>query len=162
MKKYLPVMLMTFVLLLTMVGCSTANALQQLDVVEDKVEAKLDAAEDKLEDTLREAVNPAPAAEPAPTQPVAEPRQEQSEPVQTQPPVSESAQRLTEEQVQKIALDYLGYTADQVTRLRSSFEIDDGFPQYDVEFYAGDWEYEFEIHAEDGRILSYDKDHKYD
>jgi hypothetical protein len=31
-----------------------------------------------------------------------------------------------------------------------------------VEFYHGDWEYEFEIHGETGKILSYDKDHKYD
>ena len=62
----------------------------------------------------------------------------------------------------KIALDYLGLTADQVQRLRTGYEIDDGIPQYDVEFLEGDWEYEFEIHAETGKILSFDKDHKYD
>ena len=41
-------------------------------------------------------------------------------------------------------------------------EIDDGTGHYDVQFHAGDWEYEFEIHGETGKILSCDKDSKYD
>ena len=69
---------------------------------------------------------------------------------------------LTEEQAAKIALDYLELTADQVTGLRTGYEIDDGIPQYDVQFHQGDWEYEFEIHGETGKILSYDKEHRYD
>ena len=72
------------------------------------------------------------------------------------------ADALTREEAEKIALDYLGFTAEQVTRLRTEYEIDDGLPQFDIEFIQGDWEYEFEIHAENGQILSYDKDHKYD
>ena len=150
MKKQLTAVLMIFVLLLTMVGCSAANAVQMLDAAEDKVEAKLDVAEEKLEKSLREAVVP---AVPVETRPI---------PVETIPAVTEPAGKLTREQAEKIALDYLGFTADQVTRLHSEYEIDDGIPQFDVEFHQGDWEYEFEIHAENGRILSYDKDHKYD
>jgi len=69
---------------------------------------------------------------------------------------------VTKEEAEKIALDYAGFTADQVSRLRTEYEIDDGIPQFDVQFYEGDWEYEFEIHAENGKILSFDKDHKYD
>ena len=76
------------------------------------------------------------------------------------PPANQPAQLLTEAQVLQIALDYLGFTADQVTRLRTDYEIDDGIPQFDVEFHQGDWEYEFEIHGEDGRILSFDKDYR--
>lgn len=142
MRKQLTAVLMIFALLLTMVGCSAANAVQMLDVAEDKVEEKLDTAEKKLEESLLEVAVPAP--------------------VETIPAVTEPAGKLTREQAEKIALDYLGYTADQVTRLHSEYEIDDGIPQFDVEFHQGDWEYEFEIHAENGRILSYDKDHKYD
>ena len=78
------------------------------------------------------------------------------------PAAEKSQELLTKEQTQQIALDYLGITQEQVSRLHVTFEIDDGIPQYDVEFYHGDWEYEFEIHAENGQILSYDKDHKYD
>ena len=141
---------MILALLLTMVGCSAANAVQMLDAAEDKVEAKLDAAEEKLEKSLREAAAPAVPVETRPA------------PVETIPAVTEPAGKLTREQAEKIAFDYLGFTADQVTRLHSEYEIDDGIPQFDVEFHQGDWEYEFEIHAENGRILSYDKDHKYD
>lgn len=150
MKKQLTAVLMILALLLTMVGCSAANAVQMLDAAEDKVEAKLDAAEEKLEKSFREAAAPAVPVETRPA------------PVETIPAVTEPAGKLTREQAEKIALDYLGFTADQVTRLHSEYEIDDGIPQFDVEFHQGDWEYEFEIHAENGRILSYDKDHKYD
>ena len=145
MKIQFIALFLMFAILLTMAGCSTVNAVQKLDAAEDVVEEKLDAAEEKLEERLQNIVNPVPEASSAPTQaPVEQP------------------QMLTEEEARQIALDYLGFTADQVTRLRSQYEIDDGIPQFDIEFYQGDWEYEFEIHAEDGRILSYDKDHKYD
>ena len=165
MKKQLTAVLLIFALLLTMSGCSVAHAVQKLDAAEDRVEAKLDAAEDraeakldaaedKLEASLRNNGSPAPAAAskeavPAPT------------PVETQP-VPENTQKLTEEQALEIALKHLGFSADQITRLRTEYEIDDGIPQFDIEFHQGDWEYEFEIHAENGKILSYDKDHKYD
>lgn len=145
MKKQLTAVLLIFALLLTMSGCSVAHAVQKLDAAEDRVEDKLDAAEDKLEDSLRKTVTHAPKEEPP-------------APTETQP----APEKLTQEQALKIALDHLGFTADQVTRLRTEYEIDDGIPQYDIEFHQGDWEYEFEIHAENGKILSYDKDHKYD
>ena len=151
MKKQLTAVFLIFALLLTMTGCSVANAAQKLDAAEDQVEAKLDAAGDKLEDSLRKAVSPAPSAAPAPTVPARVP-----------PEPTESPRRLTEEEAVQIALDHLGFTADQVTRLRTEYEIDDGIPQFDIEFHQGDWEYDFEIHAENGQIISYDKDHKYD
>ena len=141
MRKQLTICLMLFALLMTMAGCSAANAVRMLDAAEDQVEAKLDAAEKKLEDRLRDAVLPAP---------------------ETNPAASEPSGKLTREQAEKIALDYLGLTADQVTHMHSEYEMDDGIPQYNVEFHEGDWEYEFEIDAKTGKILSYDKDHKYD
>ena len=165
MKKQLTTVLLIFALLLTMSGCSVANAVQKLDAAEDQVESKLDAAEDrveakldavenKLEDNLRKDAPSIPAA--APKEAVPPPT-----PVETQT-VPESTQKLTEEQALEIALNHLGFSADQITRLRTKYEIDDGMPQFDIEFHQGDWEYEFEIHAENGKILSYDKDHRYD
>lgn len=65
---------------------------------------------------------------------------------------------ITREQAQNIALEDAGLTADQVTRLRTEYEIDDGIPRYEVRFRQGPWEYDYEIHAETGRILSRDKD----
>lgn len=151
MKKQLIAFLLTLALLLTVTGCSVANASQKLDAVEDRVEAKLEIAEDKLEVALQKAVDIVPpVTEAAPA------------PAKAESVSAENPQALTEEQASQIALDYVGYAADQITRLHTEYEIDDGVPQYDIEFHQGDWEYEFEIHAEDGRIISYDKEHKFD
>ena len=76
--------------------------------------------------------------------------------------VARNAEMLTEEEAKQIALEYLGFTAEQIEHLRVTHEIDEGIPQFDVEFQQGDWEYEFEIHAASGKVISFDKDHKYD
>ncbi len=65
---------------------------------------------------------------------------------------------LTREEAEAIALAHVGLTREEVTRLRVEYDIDDGVPQYEVEFYKDGWEYDFEIHAETGAILSYEKD----
>ena len=43
-----------------------------------------------------------------------------------------------------------------------SLDYDDSVRIYDVEFYAGDYEYEFEINARTGAIYDYDKDYRWD
>jgi len=164
MKRQLTVFLLMLVLLLTMAGCSAVNAVQRLDAAEDMVEAKLDAVEEKVESGFRNAVSPASSADPAVPAPApTAPAQMRPEPTQPpQPVLTESPRQLTEEEALQVALDHVGFTANQVTRLHTEYEIDDGIPQFDIEFHQGDWEYEFEIHAENGKIISYDKDHKYD
>ena len=136
MKKQLTVLFLLFSLLMTMAACSASNAASKLNAVENRVEEKMDAVEDSVERRILSAVTPAP---------------------------TEAADTtITQAQAENIALAHTGFTADQVTHLRTEYEIDDGIPQYDVSFYEGDWEYEFEIDARTGNILSYDKDRKYD
>lgn len=65
---------------------------------------------------------------------------------------------ISAKEAQTIALDHAGYTDEQVTWLRTEYEIDDGRPQYEVHFHQGAWEYEYEIDAQTGAILSYDRD----
>lgn len=146
MKQRFTVMLLIFALLLTMAGCSAANAISKLDAAEDRIEEKMDAVEDSVERSVRRAVTPAPAA--TPTYPA--------------PVPTETATTITQAQAENIALEFAGFNATQVTRLQTEYDIDDGIPQYHVEFHEGEWEYEFVISAKDGKILSYDKDHKYD
>lgn len=74
--------------------------------------------------------------------------------VQTNAP----AAALTKEQAQAIALEHAGFTAEQVTYLRAEYEVDDGIPEYEVHFHQGRWEYDYEINAQTGEILSYDRD----
>ena len=68
------------------------------------------------------------------------------------------APALTAEEAQAIALNHAGFTADQVRFLRTEPELRDRVPHYDVEFQEGRWEYDYEIHAETGEILSFEKD----
>jgi len=65
---------------------------------------------------------------------------------------------LTLEEAQNIALKHAGFAVDQVTALHAEYEIEHGVPLYDVEFRHGYWEYDYEIHADTGEILSYSKD----
>ena len=106
---------------------------------------------------------------PAEPQPVLTAAPGQTElPAQTQPPVQSSVpapdqtvpsgQYLTAEEAQAIALAHGGFTPDQVSFLRTEPELWDHVPHYDVEFREGYWEYEYEIHAETGEILSFEKD----
>lgn len=76
----------------------------------------------------------------------------------TQQTTAPATTELTAAEAEAIALKHAGLTADQVTRMRTEYEIDDGVPQYDVQFYRDGVEYEFEIHAKTGAIISFDKD----
>ena len=76
-------------------------------------------------------------------------------PESTQAPAST---RLTAAQAKAIALEHAGITADAIRFLRVGFDFDDGNPRYEVEFVSDSWEYEYDIHAETGAILSFEKD----
>lgn len=67
-------------------------------------------------------------------------------------------QHLTKEEAEKIALEHAGFTADQVQRLHTDLDYDRGKAEYEVDFYVDRWEYDYEIDAETGKILSFDKD----
>ena len=70
-----------------------------------------------------------------------------------------AATAVTEEQARETALSHAGLTTDQVTFVRSELDRDDGRLMYDVEFYTSDYkEYDYEIDAATGEILSYDYD----
>ncbi len=88
------------------------------------------------------------AATPAPTEAPATPA----------PAAPSSPSRITKEEAIAIALKDAGLTEDQVKMLRAEFDYDEGRPAYDVDFRQGNYEYDYEIHAETGRILSRDKD----
>ena len=79
-----------------------------------------------------------------------------------EPPISSSviqnAATLTEKEALEIALAHAGFTEDQVTGLRVHFDVDDGIPEYEVDFVQNGWEYDYTIHADTGDILEYDKD----
>ena len=123
-------LILSFVLVLALfAGCAVE---EKLDRAEDRAEAFVENREEKVEQYLESVVET--------------------------PQTSLAAEAITKEQAENIALEYAGLTRDQVSGLRTEFEIDDGISQYNIEFRQDGWEYEFEIHEKTGKILSYDKD----
>lgn len=105
-----------------------ASTAAKIEQAEDTIETKLEAVEETVETKL-------------------------------EPPKTASAPALlTDEEAAAIALEHAGVSADQVTGLRISYELDDGIPEYDVEFFFDRMEYDYTIHAETGEILSFDMD----
>ena len=65
------------------------------------------------------------------------------------------------EKAQQIALENAGLSADSVTFIRTHLDYDDGRAEYEVEFYQRNMEYDYDIDAVSGTILSYDHDAEY-
>lgn len=76
----------------------------------------------------------------------------------TEPPAAPGPETISREEAISIALDHAGFTADQVTRLECEFDRDDRVPEYELEFHQGKYEYSYDIHAETGEILSWEKE----
>ena len=77
--------------------------------------------------------------------------------IAAQPSTAASA-FISEADAKKTAFDHAGVTEADVTGLRVKLDYDDGRQVYDVEFYAGSLEYDYEISAADGTVLSFDQE----
>lgn len=128
----------TLLIALLLAGCNFRAAGQQLNRAEDR----LDQIGDNIEDAVEGALY-GDGKTNTPTTPTT--------------PQTRTA-TLTPEEAQAIALEHAGFTADQVSCLYAEYEIDDRIPQYDVRFRQGYLEYDYEIHAETGEILSFERD----
>ncbi len=127
----------TLLLALLLSGCNFQAAGEQLD----RAEERLDQIGDNIENAVEGALH----------------GNSQTNTPATGTPQT-SAANLTPEEAQSIALEHAGFTRDQVSHLYAEYEIDDRIPQYDVSFRQGNLEYDYEIHAETGEILSYERD----
>ena len=63
-----------------------------------------------------------------------------------------------EEKAKTIALDHAGVSASNATFIRVQLGRDDGRMEYEVEFWSGNTEYDYDIDALTGEIRSYDRD----
>lgn len=73
-----------------------------------------------------------------------------------------TGKEISEENAKKIALDHAKVAESDTTALFVQKEIDDGISVYNVEFYVQEKEYDYEIKAEDGTIISTDFDIEHD
>lgn len=76
----------------------------------------------------------------------------------TQTPTAQQGNSITTEQAKEIAVQHAGLQMDAVTFHSVEMEWDDGQQIYDVEFYDGTTEYDYNIDATTGKVLSFDHD----
>ncbi len=67
-------------------------------------------------------------------------------------------EKITVEEAKNIALKYSNLEANQVSFIKSEYEIDDGIEKYDIEFHYNNKKYECEINANNGEIIKYEID----
>ena len=179
MKKRIVTLFVITGLLAVLTGCGLYAAEERLDAVEDAAEAKIEAMEDAVERRVTMPEEPVPTAEapqadapaakpepmptPLPAKPEGKPQAdkptEKAQDKPTEKPQADApAARLTKEEAESIALSHAGLTVGEVTRLHTEYDVDDGVPEYDVDFHAGGFEYDYEIHAETGAVLRAEKE----
>ena len=62
------------------------------------------------------------------------------------------------EKAKEIALSHAGLSHGSVSFVKAEPDYDDGIKTYDIEFYSGNVEYDYEINAANGAIISVDRD----
>ncbi|MCD8051188.1 MAG: PepSY domain-containing protein [Clostridiales bacterium] len=65
---------------------------------------------------------------------------------------------ITTAEAKEIALDHAGIAEADATFITAKLEYDDGIQVYDIEFYAGGVEYDYEINAATGAIIGTEQD----
>ena len=68
------------------------------------------------------------------------------------------SQGIAEEDAKRIALNHAGVSEGDVSYMQVKREREDGRDQYDVEFFVGNKEYDYDIDLITGEIISYDYD----
>lgn len=123
-----------------------ADAIEDID--EDAREKEI-ATSAAVENSTVAATTP----QPAPTQPVA-----------TVAPATTAAQSnntvgdIGIEKAKEIAMSHAGVSAGSVSFIKAKLDHEDGVKVYDIEFYSGNAEYDYEINAATGAIVSFDQD----
>ena len=123
-----------------------ADAIEDID--EDAREKGI-AASAAVENSTAAATTP----QPAPTQPAA-----------TVAPATTAAQSnntvgdIGIEKANEIAISHAGLSSGSVSFVKAKIDTEDGVKVYDIEFYSGNVEYDYEINAATGAIMSFDQD----
>lgn len=63
------------------------------------------------------------------------------------------------EKAKSIALSHAGISEAEAKFLEIELDRDDYIKKYEISFHCGDWEYDYEINAETGKIISAEKEY---
>lgn len=142
MKKLIAVFVL-LAMLLILSGCGLKELEMRIDAIEDRLDHTGDIIETKAESAL------------APSAPQ---KQAQPDNGKASSPKAMPEAKLSSAEAESLALEHAGLKAEDVSHLRSKLDYDDGRLEYEVSFRHGSMEYEYDIHADDGSVLSFDMD----
>ncbi|MGL6108072.1 PepSY domain-containing protein [Romboutsia sp.] len=74
-----------------------------------------------------------------------------------QPSTSEKNSKITLEQAKEIALKHSNLANDQVEFIKEEKNSDNGIEKYEIDFYHNNIEYNYEIDANNGSVIEYEK-----
>lgn len=99
---------------------------------------------------------PSAPSQPSNTEPPSEPATP-TEPTPTDPPVV-TPERIDKDTALNAAFDHAGIKASDATQIECELDRDHGIYIYEIEFRAGDYEYDYDINAETGAVIRYEKE----
>ena len=79
-------------------------------------------------------------------------------PAPTTPAANNPSGDIGIERAKQIALSHAGLSQGSVSFVKAELDYEDGVKVYDIEFYSGNVEYDYEINAASGAIISVDRD----
>ena len=79
-------------------------------------------------------------------------------PAPTTPAANNPSGDIGIERAKQIALSHAGLSQGSVSFVKAELDHEDGVKVYDIEFYSGNVEYDYEINAASGAIISVDRD----
>lgn len=123
-----------------------ADAIEDID--EDAREKGI-ATSAAVENSTAAATTP----QPAPTQPAAT-----VAPATTAAQSNNTAGDIGIEKANEIAISHAGLSSGSVSFVKAKIDTEDGVKVYDIEFYSGNSEYDYEINSATGAIVSFDQD----
>lgn len=91
----------------------------------------------------------------------AQPAETQPAPAATtaaQPKANNTSGDIGIEKANEIAISHAGLSSGSVSFVKAKLDTEDGVKVYDIEFYSGNVEYDYEINAATGAIVSFDQD----
>ena len=86
------------------------------------------------------------------------PQQTAAAPAPTTPAANNPSEDIGIERAKQIALSHAGLSQGSVSFVKAELDYEDGVKVYDIEFYSGNVEYDYEINAATGAIISVDRD----
>ncbi len=99
-----------------------------------------------------------PAQSAAAPQQTEAPKQTAAAPAPTTQAANNPSGDIGMERAKQIVLSHAGLSQGSVSFVKAQLDYEDGVKVYDIEFYSGNVEYDYEINAASGAIISFDRD----